>query len=111
MRITSLETNPASTMPNRGRNPRQKFQDSLSLPFEQNLLTPGMSTNSGTRAGELSPSLYPIVTLWAWMSQFLDKSPATPSLLVIYWIGESGQLCRLRTLALRHEYEAKIALE
>jgi len=44
----------------------------------------------------------PIVTLWAWMSQVLDpdKSLSHTVARVIAWLSESGQLCRLRTLAL-----------
>jgi len=42
------------------------------------------------------------VTLWAWMSQVLDpdKSLSHTVARVIAWLSESGQLCRLRTLAL-----------
>jgi len=58
-------------MPNRAEILKQKFQNSLALPFEQ--------VNSGSQQileqeqVSYRQTIYtPIVTLWAWMSQVLD---------------------------------------
>ena len=76
-------------MPNRAAILKQKFQDSLGLPFEQVLPEEVIQTVLEQQGVEYRQTLYtPIVTLWAWMSQVLDvdKSLSNAVSRVIAWL-------------------------
>lgn len=60
-------------MPNRAEILKQKFQDSLGLPFEQILSEAVIQTVLEAQGVSYRQTLYtPVVTLWAWMSQVVD---------------------------------------
>jgi len=68
-------------MPNRAEILKQKFQDSLGLPFEQILSEAVIQTVLEAQGVSYRQTLYtPVVTLWAWMSQVVD---ADKSLVVV----------------------------
>ena len=76
-------------MPNRAAILKQKFQDSLGLPFEQVLPEEVIQTVLSQQGVEYRQTLYtPIVTLWAWISQVLDvdKSLSNAVSRVIAWL-------------------------
>ncbi len=75
-------------MPNRADILKQKFQDSLALPFEQVLPEAVIQKVLKEQGVSYRQTLYtPIVTLWAWMSQVLDsdKSLSNAVSRVIAW--------------------------
>ena len=61
-------------MPNRAAIIKQKFQDSLALPFEQVLPSAVIQQVLEEQGVSYRQTLYtPIVVVWAWMSQVLDS--------------------------------------
>ena len=84
----------AFTMPNRAAIIKQKFQDSLALPFEQVLSEAILENELETQGVSYRQTLYtPVVTLWAWMSQVLDadKSLTNAVSRVIAWLAAAGE--------------------
>ncbi len=82
-------------MPNRAAILKQKFQDSLALPFEQVLPEAVIQKVLKEQGVSYRQTLYtPIVTLWAWMSQVLDsdKSLSNAVSRVIAWLATAGQV-------------------
>lgn len=80
-------------MPNRAAILKQKFQDSLGLPFEQVLSEAVLQNELEAQGVSYRQTLYtPVVTLWAWMSQVLDadKSLTTAVSRVIAWLAAAG---------------------
>jgi hypothetical protein len=81
-------------MANRAEILKQKFQNSVALPFEQVLpeaLTQKVLQEQGVHYRQ---TLYtPIVVLWAWLSQVLDadKSLSNAVKRVITWIAVAGE--------------------
>jgi hypothetical protein len=76
-------------MPNRAEILKQKFQDSLALPFEQVLPEAVLQQILEQEGVAYRQTVYtPIVTLWAWMSQVLDpdKSLSNAVSRVIAWL-------------------------
>ena len=75
-------------MPNRAAIIKQKFQDSLALPFEQVLSEAVIQTVLEEQGVSYRQTLYtPIVVVWAWISQVLDvdKSLSNAVNRVIAW--------------------------
>ena len=80
-------------MPNRAEILKQKFQDSLGLPFEQILSESVLQTVLEAQGVSYRQTLYtPVVTLWAWMSQVLDadKSLSNAVSRIIAWLATAG---------------------
>ncbi len=81
-------------MPNRADILKQKFQDSLALPFEQVLSEALIEKVLAEQGVTYRRTLYtPMVTLWAWMSQILDvdKSLSNAVTRVIAWLAAAKQ--------------------
>jgi hypothetical protein len=81
-------------MPNRAAILKQKFQDSLGLPFEQVLSEAVLQNELQAQGVSYRQTLYtPVVTLWAWMSQVLDadKSLTNAVSRVIAWLAAAGE--------------------
>ena len=81
-------------MPNRAAIIKQKFQDSLALPFEQVLPSAVMQQVLEEQGVSYRQTLYtPIVVVWAWMSQVLDsdKSLSNAVSRVIAWLAAAGE--------------------
>ena len=84
----------ASTMPNRADILKQKFQDSLALPFEQVLSEAVIQKVLEEQGVSYRQTLYtPIVTLWAWMSQVLDSDKSLSNAVnrIIAWLATAGE--------------------
>jgi len=82
-------------MPNRAAILKQKFQDSLALPFEQVLPEAVIQKLLYEYGVSYRQTLYtPMVTVWAWMSQVLDsdKSLSNAVSRVIAWLGSAGEV-------------------
>jgi len=82
-------------MPNRAAILKQKFQDSLALPFEQALPEAVMQKVLREHGVSYRQTLYtPIVVVWAWMSQVLDsdKSLSNAVSRVIAWLSSAGEV-------------------
>lgn len=80
-------------MANRAAILKQKFQDSLALPFEQALPEGVIQKVLEEQGVSYRQTLYtPIVTVWAWMSQVLDsdKSLSNAVSRVIAWLAAAG---------------------
>ena len=80
-------------MPNRAEILKQKFQDSLALPFEQVLPEAVFQQILAQEGVAYRQTVYtPIVTLWAWISQVLDpdKSLSNAVSRVIAWLSAAG---------------------
>ena len=61
-------------MPNRAAILKQKFQDSLALPFEQVLTEAMIQQVLEQEQVSYRQTIYtPVVTLWSWLSQVLDS--------------------------------------
>jgi len=90
-----LETkHTASTMPNRAAILKQKFQDSIALPFEQVLPEAVIQQVLVEQGVSYRQTLYtPIVVVWAWMSQVLDSDKSLSNALcrVIAWLAAAGE--------------------
>ena len=81
-------------MPKRADILKQKFQDSLTLPFEQVLPEAVIQKILKEQGVSYRQTLYtPIVTLWAWMSQVLDsdKSLSNAVSRIIAWLATAGE--------------------
>jgi hypothetical protein len=82
-------------MPNRADILKQKFQDSLGLPFEQVLPEAVIQKVLEEQGVSYRQTLYtPIVTMWSWMSQVLDvdKSLSNAVSRVIAWLAAAGEV-------------------
>lgn len=80
-------------MPNRAEILKQKFQNSLALPFEQVLTAEVIQQILEQEQVSYRQTIYtPIVTLWAWMSQIVDpdKSLSNAVSRVIAWLSVAG---------------------
>jgi hypothetical protein len=80
-------------MPNRAYILKQKFQDSLALPFAQVLPEEVIQRVLEQQGIQYRQTLYtPIVTLWAWMSQVLDADKSLNNAVsrVIAWLTAAG---------------------
>ena len=80
-------------MPNRAYILKQKFQDSLALPFEQVLPRAVIQEVLGEQGVSYRQTLYtPIVVVWVWMSQVLDSDKSLSNALcrVIAWLSAAG---------------------
>ena len=81
-------------MPNRAAILKQKFQDSIALPFEQVLPEAVIQQVLEEQGVSYRQTLYtPIVVVWAWMSQVLDsdKSLSNAVSRVIAWLAAAGE--------------------
>ena len=81
-------------MPNRAAILKQKFQDTIALPFEQVLPEAVMQQVLEEQGVSYRQTLYtPIVVMWAWMSQVLDsdKSLSNAVSRVIAWLATAGE--------------------
>lgn len=81
-------------MPNRAAILKQKFQDSLALPFEQVLPEGVIQTVLEEQGVNYRQTLYtPIVVVWAWMSQVLDSDKSLSNAVnrVIAWLASAGE--------------------
>ena len=81
-------------MPNRAEILKQKFHDSLALPFEQVLSEAVIQTVLEEQGVSYRQTLYtPIVVVWAWISQILDvdKSLSNAVNRVIAWLAVAGE--------------------
>ena len=81
-------------MPNRAAILKQKFQDSLGLPFEQVLSEAVLQNELEAQGVSYRQTLYtPVVTLWAWMSQVLDADKSLNNAVsrVIAWLAAAGE--------------------
>jgi len=81
-------------MPNQAAILKQKFQDSLALPFEQVLSEAVIQKVLEEQGVSYRQTLYtPIVTVWAWVSQVLDsdKSLSNAVSRVIAWLAAAGE--------------------
>ena len=81
-------------MPNRAEILKQKFHDSLALPFEQVLSEAVIQTVLEEKGVSYRQTLYtPIVVVWAWISQVLDvdKSLSNAVNRVIAWLAVAGE--------------------
>jgi len=81
-------------MANRAAIIKQKFQDSLALPFEQVLPSAVIQQVLEEQGVSYRQTLYtPIVVVWAWMSQVLesDKSLSNAVSRVIAWLAAAGE--------------------
>jgi hypothetical protein len=81
-------------MANRAYILKQKFQDSLALPFEQVLPEAAIQKVLEEQGVSYRQTLYtPIVTVWAWISQVLDsdKSLSNAVSRVIAWLAAAGE--------------------
>ena len=91
-------------MPNRAAILKQKFQDSIALPFEQVLPEAAIQKVLEEQGVSYRQTLYtPIVVVWAWMSQVLDSDKSLSNAVgrVIAWERRSrraGSLSRYRRL-------------
>ena len=75
-------------MPNRAAILKQKFQNSLALPFEQVLPSAVIQQVLKEQGVSYRQTLYtPIVVVWAWMSQVLDSDKSLSNALcrIIAW--------------------------
>jgi hypothetical protein len=84
----------ASTMPNRAEILKQKFQNSIALPFEQVLSEAVIQKALEEQGVCYRQTLYtPIVVVWAWISQVLDadKSLSNAVNRVIAWLASAEQ--------------------
>ena len=80
-------------MPNRAYILKQKFQNSLAVPFEQVLTEEVIQQILDQEEVSYRQTIYtPVVTLWAWMSQVLDpdKSLSNAVSRVIAWLSAAG---------------------
>ncbi len=80
-------------MPNQAEILKQRFQNSLALPFEQMLTEESIHQILEQEQVSYRQTIYtPIVTLWAWMSQVLDpdKSLSNAVSRVIAWLSVAG---------------------
>ena len=80
-------------MPNRAEILKQKFQNSLTLPFEQMLTEAMLQQVLEQEQISYRQTIYtPVVTLWAWLSQVLDsdKSLSNAVSRVIAWLSAAG---------------------
>ena len=76
-------------MPNRAEILKQKFQNSLALPFAGVLSEAVIQSVLEQQSVQYREVLYtPMVTLWAWLSQVLDtdKSLSNAVSRVIAWL-------------------------
>ncbi len=76
-------------MPKQAEILKQKFQNSLALPFEQVLTEEVIQQILDQEEVSYRQTIYtPVVTLWAWMSQVLDpdKSLSNAVSRVIAWV-------------------------
>lgn len=81
-------------MPNRAAILKQKFQDSIALPFEQVLPEAVIQKVLAEQGVSYRQTLYtPIVTIWAWMSQVLDSDKSLSNAVnrVIAWLAVAGE--------------------
>lgn len=81
-------------MANRATILKQKFQNSVALPFEQVLSEAVMQQVLEEQGISYRQTLYtPIVVLWAWLSQVLDadKSLSNAVNRVVAWIAAAGE--------------------
>lgn len=82
-------------MANRATILKQKFQNSIALPFEQVLPEVVIQQVLQEQGVQYRQTLYtPIVVLWAWLSQVLDadKSLSNAVKRVITWMAEAGKV-------------------
>ena len=80
-------------MANRAAILKQKFQDSIGLPFERVLPEAVLQTVLEQQGVNYRQTLYtPVVMVWAWMSQVLDgdKSLSSAVSRVIAWLTAAG---------------------
>lgn len=80
-------------MANRAAILKQKFQDSIGLPFERVLPEAVIQTVLEQQGVNYRQTLYtPVVMVWAWMSQVLDgdKSLSSAVSRVIAWLTAAG---------------------
>ncbi len=81
-------------MTNRAEILKQKFQNSIGLPFEQVLPEALLQQVLQEQGVQYRQVLYtPIVVLWAWLSQVLDadKSLSNAVKRVIAWMADAGE--------------------
>lgn len=81
-------------MPNRVEILKQKFQDSLALPFATVLTEPVLQSVLAQQGVAYREVLYtPMVTLWAWLSQVLDADKSLNNAVsrVIVWLTVAGE--------------------
>ncbi len=91
-------------MANRATILKQKFQNSIALPFEQVLPEAMMQKVLEEQGVHYRQTLYtPLVVLWAWLSQVLDadKSLSNTVNRVIAWIGAAKARKRLPLAVLK----------
>lgn len=89
-----MELFSASTMPNRIKILKQKFANSVGLPFEE-LLPEGSITEAleAEKVKYRNRLFNPIVTLWAFLSQVLDTDKSLQNAVsrIIAWLAAAGE--------------------
>jgi hypothetical protein len=81
-------------MPNRAEILKQKFQESIGLPFEQVLSEAVIQKTLKEQGVSYRQTVYnPIVVVWAWISQVLDADQGLSNAVnrVIAWLASAEQ--------------------